>query len=162
MRTFPSASSPRLIWLASLSRSPLAPVRLLRSLPARSTKVIEGVRTAGPPSTPLPDRSHDASVPDAAGLGECSTRSSSVNSACERDEDSFSCVAAVVRRAAPSSRRARAASTPSTARRCADTRLSLIPGLGDGAGLSHAFLTVAAVEASEDRRSRSSSQYTST
>ena len=37
--TFPSANSPLLIWIPSWSRAPSAPVRVARSLPARSTRL---------------------------------------------------------------------------------------------------------------------------
>mmetsp|Transcript_17536 Transcript_17536/g.61646 ORF Transcript_17536/g.61646 Transcript_17536/m.61646 type:complete len:237 (+) Transcript_17536:479-1189(+) len=83
--TAPSALRLRLMVLASLSRSPLTPAVLARSLPARSTRLI------------LLIFSHTAPV--ARLVPRCRKRS--VKSACERLDSSFICVAAVVRSLLP-------------------------------------------------------------
>ena len=96
--TLPSASRPLLIWMPSCSRSPLAPVRLARSEPARSTKCSFGLKT-------LPV------------LAKRSSRLM-VKMACERELDAFIAVAPVCRFRAPSTRTAIASSTLDTARVC--------------------------------------------
>uniref|UniRef100_A0A672HEY6 Uncharacterized protein n=1 Tax=Salarias fasciatus TaxID=181472 RepID=A0A672HEY6_SALFA len=50
--TFPRADSDRLIFVASFSRSPWAPVLVCRSLPARSTRLSFPTRMWFSPSTP--------------------------------------------------------------------------------------------------------------
>uniref|UniRef100_A0A8C6SK97 Uncharacterized protein n=1 Tax=Neogobius melanostomus TaxID=47308 RepID=A0A8C6SK97_9GOBI len=50
--TFPSADSDRLIFVASFSLSPCAPVLVCRSLPARSTRFSFPMRRWFSPSTP--------------------------------------------------------------------------------------------------------------
>ena len=88
LMTFPSASRPQLMLIASFSRSPVALVRFWRSEPARSTK------------WNLESRTSSWIEPSAAGK-RCS--SESVKMAWEREETEFISVLPVVRAIAPAS-----------------------------------------------------------
>uniref|UniRef100_A0A8I6GKS3 Uncharacterized LOC120099868 n=1 Tax=Rattus norvegicus TaxID=10116 RepID=A0A8I6GKS3_RAT len=102
LMTFPRASRVLLIWMLSLSRSPVLPVFRTLSEPARSTKWnLETSRW------PAPGRGKRV------GARPLCSRVT-VKTVCERLERRLKCVAPVCRAALPISRRLSTSSRPST------------------------------------------------
>ena len=91
--TLPSAESDWLMRFASAMRSPVAPVTATRSDPARSTRL-------SLPTRKVRDGASDAGAPGGGGTScECST--TSMKTACDREDASLARVALVARVAAP-------------------------------------------------------------
>uniref|UniRef100_A0A6B0V0B1 Putative secreted protein n=1 Tax=Ixodes ricinus TaxID=34613 RepID=A0A6B0V0B1_IXORI len=104
--TFPRARSPQLMEMPSLARSPVAPVRLSRSDPARSTKWNLAVRVSNSlkvDASPSPPSSSSAPSSSGTVTTRCCLMCR-VKMAWDREDWTFIAVLAVMRESAPDSR----------------------------------------------------------